>query len=354
MLVSTNIKAQIPVNDPAWILQTDFSEEFDSTALRPSKWSIADPTNIGPYSVVCYTTNVSLGYNSGIGSGTVKIKADSMRLPKHDTIISGKVFKYQGGSIGTVYTAYSYKFGYIEIHAKYPIGQYAYWPAFWTWKDSCATPVSYSWYNEIDVCENAQNDALIGHNMGTNIHLGNLNSCSNDNSNEYSVTGLPRLDSIFHKYAIQWGPNNLNFYFDDSLVRSVYDATGNSIAQKDMWALLNFNVDTTYANNHNVSSSFPAYFEIDYLHYYKLNTQCGTDKTICTPSTDYYNATPKRAVEKTITTGGSGCGGSPSVTFNTSDKCTLRATDYVILDKGTTISDDGSGQFVIMIEPCPN
>jgi hypothetical protein len=66
---------------------------------------------------------------------------------------------------------------------------------------------------------------------------------------------------------------------------------------------------------------------------------------------DSMPANLRRAVEKNITTK---TVGSNIPVFNLSDNCTLRATDYVILDAGTTINATGTGQFSVIITPCPN
>jgi hypothetical protein len=74
-------------------------------------------------------------------------------------------------------------------------------------------------------------------------------------------------------------------------------------------------------------------------------------KTIDDPNADYYSATPlPRAVKQWIWTKTV----STSPTFNLSDNCTLRATDYILIDEGTTIGASGTGQFSAIVTPCPN
>jgi hypothetical protein len=260
-----------------------------------------------------------------------------------------------------------YKFGYLEIYAKYPTSYFAYWPAFWLWSGSCPpAPLS---YNEIDICENAAHEAYTGTVMGTNSHLYSSGSCNPvtiNTSNFLEITGLPLLSSAFHKYAIEWAPDRMIYYFDDVAMRTVYDPTGVLIPQNAMSVILNFAVDPFAAflpgdwNKLSVFPnypqhfdqppvSYPAYFEIDYLRYYKLHTDCSTNLTICTPSTDYST----RAVEKSITTGGTG-GCTP--TFNpstTASSWTLRATDNVLIGAGTTINPSGTGYVILETMACP-
>jgi beta-glucanase (GH16 family) len=248
-----------------------------------------------------------------------------------------------------------YKYGFIEIYAKLPTSYFSLWPGFWLWSASCPTT---PYYDEIDATENGAVDSYDGYKFGTNFHINVSNiNCQMVNTDQVLDIPTPLLSAAFHKFAVEWTPDRVIWYFDDVAVRMQYDASGTTIPQHKMAVILNFCVDPWSAflpsdwNNisnlgHTPTSwaTAPQYFEIDYLHYYKLTADCNTNLTICSPSTDY----SARAVKKTITTGGS-C----SPTFDTSDEYTLRATDYVVLDAGTTINSNGSGFFAIDIMACP-
>ncbi len=369
MLVSIkNTKAQIPVNDPGWNLQpggtSGGTEEFNSSLDFTTKWIPQYPwgdyvggAEIEKLANLIQTTGT-----------TLKIKADTL-VPSvkrynatfHTGTPDSVTIVYQGGLIQSRSVSGNevYKFGYLEISAKYPGNNiYPLWPAFWLWSSSgCSS--SPLFYNEIDICENGADESSEGHTMGTNVHWSNVGSCNLDNDSHLSISGLPQLSSAFHKYAIEWAPDRIIWYFDDAPVRTIYDATGANIPQHAMAVVLNFAISQYYAylpsdwnsalitpHGNKLPTSFPQYFEIDYLRYYKLNTDCNTDLTLCTPSTDYSS----RAVKRTIT-----IGGSCSPTFNpttTGGSYTLRATNYVILDAGTTINPTGTGYFAIETMPC--
>jgi beta-glucanase (GH16 family) len=241
----------------------------------------------------------------------------------------------------------------LEINAKYPVGNQLYWPAFWLWQNgNCHT--SSAWDNEIDIAENLDSASYYGHETATNIHWGLPDSCTPYPNSQGIIKGLPRLDSIFHKYALEWDVNNLTFYFDDKPVRVV----PNSLVPTPQHAL---NVSFGCGINPIYDPSLPkhkmpaggANYIIDYFNYYTLNTDCQNVLTISNPSTDYYNPSPPhkaRAVEQSITTT---TVGSQSPTFNLSDNCTLRATNYIILGAGTTINATGTGHFAAIVTPCP-
>lgn len=349
-------QSQIPVNDPAWHLQTSASEEFNSSLDFTNKWYNQYP--FGPL-------NNGAEYNypaNLIQTGTtLKIKADTLvpsvlvQPSSYDTIPeNGVTYVYQGGALWSRSTAYH--FGYIEISAKFPTSYYPYWPAFWMWSKDCSAQPPYT--DEIDIAENEAENSKNGYKVGTNIHLhipGTNCNGPNHSSRDGQDINVPfLLSSGFHKYAVEWWPDKVTWYIDNSAVRTIYDPTGASIPQHAMAVILNFAIDPWYAYlpadwnaiNHGNShpTLFPQYFEIDYLRYYKLDADCNNDLTICTPSSDCNT----RAVERTITTGGS-C----SPTYNTSDNYILRATNEVTLDAGTTINANGSGSFAIEITSCP-
>lgn len=349
-------KSQIPVNDPAWHLQDSASEEFNSNLDFTIKWY--NQYQFGPL-------NNGAEYNypaNLIQTGTtLKIKADTLVPSVHHSPSdyaypdsSGVTYVYQGGALWS--RSNTYHFGYIEISAKYPTSYYPYWPAFWLWSKDCSAQPPYT--DEIDIAENLSPISKNGYQVGTDIHLhvpGTDCKGSNHSSSNGWVIDVPfLLSSGFHKYAVEWWPDKVIWYIDDAPVRTIYDPTGASIPQHAMAVILNFAIDPWNAylpadwvditNEGHSPTLFPQYFEIDYLRYYKLDADCNNDLSICTPSSDYNT----RAVEHSITTGGN-C--SPN--FNTSDNYILRATDYVVLDAGTTINASGSGSFAIEITSCP-
>lgn len=258
--------AQIPVNDPAWIKDTTLSDDFGGTTLKTYKWWASD--SVWDQHSLAMDFNRPNHNNVNISGGTLKLHADTLD-PNRICLKNGvpTTFHYQAAQIGSIDS--SFKYGYLEISAKYPVGHKLYWHGFWLVAGDCINnPI---WYNEIDIAENGPDQSYNGHEMGTNFWWSNPNSCnSSDNSSGYTVTGLPRVDSIFHKYALQWDVDNVNFYFDDSLVRSV----PNSIVptpQHSLNLVLDFFITPWVPDT---SLHMPAAdYEIDYFNYYKLR-QC--------------------------------------------------------------------------------
>jgi len=370
LILISSSKAQIPINDPAWGNPiSGSSEEFNAALDTINKWhprhnwGTRYPNN-GNYALGAEMEYpINLIQTTGT---TLKIKADTL-IPFVDSVynpdqhtpdpLGNVTIAYQGGTIWSrpINGVDLYKFGYIEIYAKFPGYRiYPLWPGFWLFGNADGL-----WTDEIDIVENNAPVSYNGDSIGTNFHI-RLTSTSNSNNPQDIDVGFI-LSDAFHKYAIEWAPDRIIWYVDDTPVRTVYDPSGISLPQHAMAVILNFAIDTWYAflpadwNTMNHGNSLPTpfrrspsarYFEIDYLRYYKLTTDCTTDlPNLCTPG-DY-----DRKVKRSITTD-SGC----TPTFNpsnTSDSYILRATDFVTLNAGTTINPTGTGYFAIDIMPCP-
>lgn len=365
-------KGQIPSNDSAWVKQTTLSDEFNESYLDTVNlwthanfwWPFADVGWPGDGASLNYTHNVIMT------GTTLKLKLDTLSPNVLEKNYCGDsvYYAYQGERIWSK-TA-SYKYGWLEISAKYPIGYYAPWVAFWLWNandsgsvGNCSNPPPF-FYNEIDIAENGGWDSR-HKNTGTNIHVntaippcGTWFSGADVTDDILSIINTPGDTTSFHKYSVQWDTTKTVYYIDNVPVRTLTD----TLPHYGMFAILEIKADPwniilpsnwsdtvggcyhTYAYDTS-GTGFPNYLQVDYMRYYKLIGDCNTALTLCTPN-DY-----DRKVKKSITTNNS-C----TPTFNPStwnSSYTLRATDYVTLDVGTTINPTGTGYFAIDILPCP-
>jgi beta-glucanase (GH16 family) len=377
LLSSTLIKAQIPFNDPAWIRQdaAHGTDEFN-TAIDNSMWYKCYPWNCGTYSIF---DGAELNYPANViwntGDTTVTIKADTIQpsitwvrvTPSGNNLIpaNGVDYAYTGGVLWRkqVNDTDIYKFGYIEILAKYPSGVWPLWPAFWLYGQGDCDDMIYinDYYDEIDIAENWPSVTADGYKVGTNAWFSNPGSCNRDFNigGEENSTGF-LVSSGFHKYACEWGPDRIIWYVDDAPVRFLYDPTGATVATYRMTLILGMGLAkdlaylpsnwTAVSNTPQEPTNWPQYYEIAYLRYYKLNLDCSTDLTLSSTSYD-------RKVKKTITTSA-----SSTLNFNPSSPSasyTLRATDAVTINAPTgsnsvTINPSSTGYFAIQVMDCPN
>ena len=128
--------------------------------------------------------------------------------------------------VGLINCKEKFEYGRFDIDIKLPKGPLL-WPAFWMWSYE-------SWPPEIDVFEGYSNkkgsyfnwniDALWGNfwNVKSNLHLG----VQPDNY-QYGAKrhwlGWKCPSEDFHKYSVEWFPNEVNILFDDRLVRTIKD-----------------------------------------------------------------------------------------------------------------------------------
>jgi beta-glucanase (GH16 family) len=360
----TEMRAQLPVNDPAWALQTSLSDSFNT--LNLTLWD----TTYGYWDTITHAHyNVAngaewdFGKNDSIAGGYLYIKADTL---KHNRVAAWGTFPnygygdsaqsltyaYQGGVMAT--KGSSYQYGYLEIKAKFPSKIWALWPAFWTFGSACSP----SYINEIDIAELSALQVDSGNHVGNNYHIDNRH-CSYDSngvvSGGYDVRLLvDSLSGAFHKYALEWDKDKMVYYFDDVPTTFITDTS--VIAKYGVRIILGFGIEpwdailpsgwTNIASLNRLPTKWPEYFIIDYFNYYKLTAHCLNHLSVCAP-TDY-----TRDILQYIIVGGGPCTPNYNGT-NRATSYTLRATDYVLLDAGTTINPSSAGYFAIEMMTCP-
>ena len=156
------------------------------------------------------------------------------------------------------------KFGRFEARMRLPYGQ-GMWPAFWLLgSDIDSNP----WPNcgEIDVMENRGSEPTLVSSAlhGPGYSGGNPIFKSYDLQNE-------RVDTDFHIYGIEWGPEYINFYVDDVLYNQITpdDVTGDWVFDQPFFIIINLAVGGTFGGNPNTETVFPQTMLIDYVRVYE-------------------------------------------------------------------------------------
>jgi beta-glucanase (GH16 family) len=362
LIMCNAAKAQLPFGDPAWILQTGLSDEFDTLSLNRTKWN----TNYWGSSLLANGAEINYDSNVVLNGATLSLIADTL-IPNYfesdttklwygyNTPNQGLTYAYQSGVIQAKLPLY--KFGYYEISAKYPAKNYSLWPAFWLFsRDSNATE---EYLGELDIAENGSETVFNGNEVANWYHISDTTMDYN-----YALNGggiypvLPATDSMsgaFHKFALEWNPHSITYYFDDVPTTKLYDTSGHNIPQHFMTVIIALGLDPLHAylpadwtginEVPRQPVEWPQHMEMEYFHYYKLTSDCNTNTTVCVP-TDY-----DRKVKKSITTNSS-C--SPNFSPSTAaGSYNLRATDYILINQGTEINPSGSGFFTIEATACP-
>lgn len=158
-------------------------------------------------------------------------------------------------------------YGRIEARLKTPFGQ-GLWPAFWM-LGADIDEVGWPQTGEIDIMElRGQAPRIIN---GT-IH-GPGYSAGNAITEEYQLLDT-RFDTEFHVFAVEWGPDYIDFFVDDRLYQSltpesIPDAE-NWVFNKDFFLILNVAVGGNYVGNPSTNTRFPQTMTVDYVRVYQL------------------------------------------------------------------------------------
>lgn len=182
------------------------------------------------------------------------------------------------------------KHGRFEARMRLPSGK-GLWPAFWMLgnnieeePDSDPNTIPWPFCGEIDIMENAGSKPTIvsGAIHGPGYFGGSPILKKYDFEND-------RVDTGFHVYGIEWGPNYINFYVDDVLYNQITpdDLPDNpapndlrdDLQDLDLWnkwvydrpfyMLLNLAVGGLFDGPPNNETVFPQTMLIDYVRVYK-------------------------------------------------------------------------------------
>ena len=234
-----------------------WSEEFKSDQLNPEIWSfeIGDVRNNEKQ---YYTKDRKV--NCRIQNGKLILEARKESFKGYD---------YTSASI-TTKKRKTFLYGRIEVRAKLPTGR-GVWPAIWT-LGSNIDEVSWPLCGEIDIMENVGFDPTKVHG---NIHTKSYNH--NLETNEGDFIESETLSTDFHNYAINWTPDQIDFFLDDNIY---FSFENDGLSNPNTWPfdqpqylLINLAVGGFWGGKQGIDPRiFPQKFEIDYVRYYKIDS----------------------------------------------------------------------------------
>ncbi|MBT8210796.1 MAG: glycoside hydrolase family 16 protein [Eudoraea sp.] len=159
------------------------------------------------------------------------------------------------------------QYGRFEARMRLPYGQ-GMWPAFWMLG---ANIDSNPWpgCGEIDIMENRGRTPTIvsGAIHGPGYNAGDAIIKEYDFEND-------RVDTGFHIYGVEWGPEYINFYVDDVLYNQLTpeDVPGEWVFDNGpFFMLLNLAVGGVFDGPPNEETVFPQIMLVDYVRVYKYN-----------------------------------------------------------------------------------
>lgn len=158
-------------------------------------------------------------------------------------------------------------FGRFEARIKLPFGQ-GIWPAFWLLGDDSDGTVIWPQVGEIDIMEYKGQEPRTVHGS---IH-GPGYSAGQAVTRTYQLpTG--RFDTDFHVFAIEWGPDFIDFYVDEV---NYFTVTPGSVGENEwvfndntFYIILNVAVGGTFVGSPNNLTPFPQTMLVDYVRVYE-------------------------------------------------------------------------------------
>lgn len=235
-----------------------WQDEFDYTGLPDSvKWKYdteGNETGWGNNEAQHYTEAIEK--NAHVENGILRITA-------HKEDSEGKEYTSARIISDTVW-----KYGKIEISAKLP-------PARGTWSAIWLMPGGWSFNDgnwpdigEIDIMEH------VGHELGV-VHA---SAHSEDyqwqeGTQKTATIKVPEIDKKFHFYTLEWNPNEIKAFVDDSLYfKYQNEGLGESKwpYDKPFYLILNLAVGGAWGSMQGIDEdAFPQTMEVDYVRVYQ-------------------------------------------------------------------------------------
>ena len=200
-------------------------DEFNGSVIDESKWMDEFPwarTNIANEELQYYTegnNNRTLGYNSEIASGTLKLIAknqtiNARAIPYLDAseILSDGMpnLRLFTKTSGMVFSKQQFKYGLYEIRFKTPEGQ-GFWPAFWLYADNPP--------DEIDAFEmKGENPSRLKSGNVCDDNGDNVGDASCGGGQWFDVTG--KFSDGFNVVRVEWGPEYMIWSLNSTEYRS--------------------------------------------------------------------------------------------------------------------------------------
>jgi len=158
-------------------------------------------------------------------------------------------------------------FGRFEARIQLPFGQ-GIWPAFWLLGDDSDGTVIWPQIGEIDIMEYRGQQPTIIHGS---VH-GPGYSGGSAVTDTYTLSN-GRFDTEFHIFAIEWGPDFIRYYVDDTLYNEITpdDVNGEWVFNDNtFYIILNVAVGGTFVGPPSPLTPFPQSMMVDYVRVYDL------------------------------------------------------------------------------------
>lgn len=322
----------IPTLDQSWELV--WEDNFDSNVIDASKWKVSNYMG---------GRTLYMSDNVDVLNGNLRLELRNEHLTCPSSNGLDWVWTAAGGCIhnqeylatsGWVETtdAFDTKYGYIEARINFPYNSHygiSFFPAFWTFRGHTST---YTNGAEIDIVE------ILGYKAPDSITT-NAHTCYDDTDPTCKIRTKAysaNYSNTFHKYAIEWNPDKITWYYDGVVIREKENHNIND----EIRIILNFAYSEGYPlpNTPYIST----YMLVDYVKVYQLKSDCHLSYSVCNfPFSSY-----AYSVKKSIKIGGTGCNNVQPVNTNV----VLRANDFVEIINNFEVPL--GSELDIVVQPC--
>jgi beta-glucanase (GH16 family) len=240
---------------PEWTLT--WSDEFNGPmgAIDSTRWTFDTGGNgWGNNELEFYTNRTDNAIVDGNGSLDIITRAEAYQ---------GR--NYTSARINTS-GHFTQAYGRFEARIQIPFGQ-GLWPAFWTLGDNIGT-AGWPGCGELDIMENVGREPAVNH--------GSAHGPGYSGGNPLTATyTLPsgKLSDAFHVYAIEWEPNVVRWYVDDTLyeTRTPADVPAGTtwVYDHPFFIILNVAVGGNFPGSPDATTTFPQTMKVDYVRVYK-------------------------------------------------------------------------------------
>ncbi|WP_420147360.1 glycoside hydrolase family 16 protein [Spirosoma sp.] len=199
-------------------------------------------------------------------------RSENARVENGKLIIEARKEAYQGKNYTSARISsqnkQTWKYGRIEALAKLPKGL-GTWPAIWMLGSNIST-ADWPTCGEIDIMEHVGYDEGVIH--GT-VHTEAYNHGKHTEKGD--TLRVSNVASAFHLYAIEWTPDQIDFFVDNQKYYSVKKADlGENVTQwpfdQPFYLILNVAVGGNWGGKKGVDETiWPQRMEIDYVRVYQ-------------------------------------------------------------------------------------
>jgi beta-glucanase (GH16 family) len=249
------------VTTSAWAEPTlIWSDEFDDNELDFKKWAVEENGHGGGNNELQYY--LDRPENVRVEDGHLIIEAHKEALN-----IAGVQKAYSSARIRTKRRA-AWQYGRFEIRAQLPAGR-GLWPAVWMLPER-EKYGGWASSGEIDIVE------LVGHEPATihgTIHHGGSWPRNQQTGKSYTLDE-GQFDDNFHVFAVEWRPESIRWYVDETLYHEVTEWKSEGGAypapfDQPFHLIINLAVGGNWPGHPDYTAEFPEQLIVDYVRVYQ-------------------------------------------------------------------------------------